>query len=124
MDPQSVTFAALITPPGIIVAAGLVTTFVQVIKSVFTGIDARVSGALLAFSGSSILYVITAIVLSTNGTITNADGFLWTFTAWLSCAVGAIGIKSAFTHARDAGAKSLPLTDPVDESDPTSTSTE
>lgn len=118
MDPTTLTFAFLITPPGILVAAGFTTTFVQIIKGTFPTIDARISGLMLAFFFDAILYATAALALVGNGTIVTADGILWIFAAWLACVAGASGIKAGFTHVVDAPAKGLSLTDPVIESPP------
>lgn len=119
MDPSTITFAALITPPGIITAGGFVTVLVQIVKGVFPTLDAKVSGALQALFFTSVLYILTGVVLASSGAIVNADGYLWVFTAWLTCAASAIGIKAGFTHAALAatGAKGDQVTEPIDESD-------
>ena len=116
MDPSLITFAALITPPGIITAGGFASVLVQIVKGVFPTLDAKVSGALQALFFTSVLYLFTGIVLASNGTITSPDGALWVFTAWLTCAASAIGIKAGFTHAVNAPGKGQPLTDAVDVS--------
>ena len=100
--PTSITFASLLEPTGIIVAAGLVTTLVQLIKSVFPMVDARVSGALMAFVGSALLYVLAAV--STG--ISTLDAGLVVFAAWLACAASAVGIKATVDHAQDVAAGS------------------
>jgi hypothetical protein len=115
-DPSALTFAALVTPPGMVTAAGFITTLIQLLKGVFPGLDAKVSGALQAFFISLLLYIATGAVLFSNGTFQNADAILWIIGAWLGVATGAVGIKAAFTHAVNAPAKGLPLTDAVDES--------
>lgn len=115
MDPTTLTFAFLITPPGILVAAGFTTTFVQIIKGTFPTIDARISGLMLAFFFDAIVYLLAAVALVGNGTIASADGTLWIFTAWLGCVAGASGIKASFSHIVSAPAKSQPLTDPIAE---------
>ena len=115
IDPQALTFGFFITPPGIITAGSFTAVFVQMIKGLFPTLDAKVSGALQAFFFTSLLYIITAVVLAGNGTLLSPDGFLWVFAAWLTCASSAIGVKAGFTHAVNAGAKSLPLTDAIDE---------
>lgn len=94
------TFASFMTPEGVIVAAGLVTVLVQLIKTVFPAIDARVSGALLAFVLTAVLYVFTALA---TGPAT-WDAGLVLFAAWLSCATSAVGIKAASDHVQTARA--------------------
>lgn len=90
------TFASFLTPQGVIVAAGLVTVLVQLIKTVFPAIDARVSGALMAFVLTAVLYLITALATAPS----TWDAGLVLFAAWLSCATSAVGIKSATAHVQ------------------------
>lgn len=109
----NLTFGALVTPAGIIAAGALVTGLVEVLKQTFPGIDARVSGALLAFLSSALLYVATTLALSP----LSPDGFLNVFAAWLACATTAVGIKSATAHAAKVAAQpaeDFSLNDPVD----------
>src|SRR4051812_5103504 len=89
-----ITFATFLTPTGVVIAAGLLTTLIQAIKTVFPAIDERVSGALMAFVGSAVLYVITALAVG----VPTADAGLLVFMAWLSCATSSIGIKAASDH--------------------------
>lgn len=119
MDPTTLTFAALVTPAGIITAGGFVTVLVQIVKGIFPTLDAKVSGALQAVFFTSILYLLTGITLASSGQIVNPDGALTVFAAWLTCSASAIGIKAGFTHAALAatGAKGESLTDSIDESD-------
>lgn len=91
---MDITFASLLTPPGVVAAAAIITTLIQLLKGVFPVIDEKVSGALMAFVFSLILYVLAAIA----GGLTTMDGLLLVFMAWLSCATSAVGIKSAATH--------------------------
>lgn len=95
---MDVTIASLVTPAGVVVAAGIVTTLIQLIKGVFPPIDAKVSGALLAFIGTAVLYVFAATSLG----VSSADQGFGYFLAWLSCATAAVGIKSTFDHATSA----------------------
>lgn len=92
---MDVTFASLVTPGGVVVAAGIVTPLVQLVKGVFPVLDARVSGALMAFVGTAALYAVTAGAVG----VTTPDAGLGIFLAWLSCATSAVGIKAAFDHA-------------------------
>ena len=46
---MDVTFASFLTPQGVVAAAATITVLVQLIKTVLPAIDARVSGALMAF---------------------------------------------------------------------------
>lgn len=90
------TFESFLTPPGIIVAGGIVTTFIELIKTVFPTLDARVSGALMAFVITAVLYVIVGIVVPQ----ADANGYLVVFCSWLTCAAAAVGIHSAWVHVQ------------------------
>jgi predicted membrane protein len=92
----NITFASLLEPAGVVVAAGLITGFVQLIKTTFTVLDARVSGALMAFVLSAILYVLAAFATS----VSTLDAGLVVFMAWLGCATSSVGIKSTVDHAQ------------------------
>lgn len=104
------TLASLLTPQGIITAGLIVTTVVALIKGVFPFLDARVSGALMAFIVSLILYVFVG--LATN--VTTLDAGFVVFTAWLAVASSAIGIKAGLDHASAQSAKADPITDVID----------
>lgn len=108
VDEQGPTFASFLTPGGAIVAAGLVTALIEVIKAAIPSLDARVSGALLAFALTALLYVFTGLAVGTP----NPDAVLNVFLSWLTCATSAIGIKSAGTHiaAVKAGVAGAPPT--------------
>lgn len=92
-DPP-LTFASFLTPTGIIAAAALVTGTVQLIKSVVPAIDARVSGALMAFVLTAILYVLAGIATG----VSSLDAGLVVFAAWLACATSSVGIKATSDH--------------------------
>lgn len=94
MDP--ITFESLITPPGVVVAAGIVTALVQLIKGVFPVVDEKVSGALQAFVLTAVLYILVAVTVPQ----ADANGYLLIFMAWLSCATSAVGIKSVSDHVQ------------------------
>ena len=96
------TFESFLTPAGLIVAAALVTGTIEVLKTAFPLLDARVSGAAQAFVLTAILYIIAG--LSTGAT--TADAWLAVFAAWLSCATAAIGIKSTYVHLGVRASKS------------------
>jgi hypothetical protein len=89
------TFSAFLSPEGIVVAGGLITAFVQLIKTVFPVVDARVSGAIMAFSLSAILYAITAVVVG----ISTPDQGLTVVASWLACATAAVGVYSTAKFA-------------------------
>jgi len=88
------TFADFLTPAGLVVAAGVVTGFVQLVKTTFPIIDARVSGAVMAFSLSCLLYVVTAAATG----ISTPDQALAVILSWLGCATAAVGIKATADH--------------------------
>lgn len=98
MDP--ITFESLITPAGVVVAAGIVTALVQLIKGVFPVIDEKVSGALQAFVLTAVLYILVAVTVPQE----SVNGLLAVFLAWLSCATSAVGIKSTVDHVQEANA--------------------
>lgn len=90
------TFENLLTPEGIIAGLALVNRLVAVLKSAWPTLDQRVSGALLAFVLSGVLYVLTfAIVWAGDPNL-----ILTTLSAWLGVAAGAIGIDSAVKHVQ------------------------
>ena len=89
-----ITFASLLTPEGAVAFAAVVTGFIAVVKYTFPVIDARVSGALMAFVLTAIAYVLCAVSVGT----TTLDAGLLVFVAWLGCATSAVGIHSTATH--------------------------
>lgn len=90
------TFASFLTPEGVVVAGTITTGLIAVLKTTFPVLDARISGALMAFVITAVLYVLTAIAVPP----VNPDGYLTVFAAWLSCATTAVGIHSAVTHVQ------------------------
>jgi hypothetical protein len=93
-DDTGPSFASFLTPGGAIVAAGIATAFIEVIKASIPVVGNAVSGALMAFILTAILYVFTALAV---GVATPDDG-LNIFLAWLTCSTSAIGIKSVTGH--------------------------
>lgn len=91
---MNITFASLLTPEGIVIAGGLVTSLVELIKRVLPTIDEKVSGALLAFVLSAVLYILAAVATS----VGDLDAGLVVFTAWLACALAAVGVNATVTH--------------------------
>lgn len=91
------TFASFLTPPGMLVAAGLITTLIAVLKSAIP-VFAAANGATLSFVFSALLYVVTAVALRPG----NPDGYLLVFTAWVTVAAGAIGIKNVGGQVQQA----------------------
>jgi hypothetical protein len=96
---DSPTFASFLTPEGIIVAGGLITALVQLIKTVFPVIDAKVSGAVMAFAASTLLYTATALVVGTS----TPDAILTVIASWIACATASVGVYSTVRLAQ-AGA--------------------
>lgn len=91
---MNITFASLLTPEGLVIAGAIITSLVELIKRVMPAIDERVSGALMAFVLSAILYVLAGIATGV-GTL---DAGLTVFMAWLACATAAVGINSTISH--------------------------
>jgi Mg2+/Co2+ transporter CorB len=91
---MNLTFAALYTPEGVVIAAGVITSFVALLKNVFPVIDAKVSGALMAFVVSALLYLASLTAVP----ILAPDNVLALLMAWLACATAAVGINSTVKH--------------------------
>jgi predicted NAD/FAD-dependent oxidoreductase len=47
--PTTVTFASLLDPAGVVIAAGIITALVELLKRTFPCLDAWISGAFLAW---------------------------------------------------------------------------
>ena len=92
------TFASFLTPEGIIVAGGLITAFVQLLKTTFPPIDAKVSGAVMAFSLSALVYIATAIVTG----ISTPDGALTVIASFIACGTASVGAYASVKHATGA----------------------
>ena len=97
MEPMTnPTFASFLTAEGIVVAGALITAIVQLIKSVFPVIDAKVPGAVMAFGLSAALYVSTAIVVG----IGTPDAALTVIASWVACATASVGVYSTVRLAK------------------------
>jgi hypothetical protein len=92
--PDTITFASLLTATGAGIAAVVITTLVQLLKTVIPTLDARVSGALMAFVLSALLYLVAGIATS----VATLDAGLNVFISWLTCAVAAVGAYSTVVH--------------------------
>jgi hypothetical protein len=92
---ETPTFAAMLTPEGIVVAGGLITAFVQLIKTVFPIVDEKVPGAIMAFTLSAALYMATALVVG----VPTPDAYLTVLASWLACATAAVGVYSTAKFA-------------------------
>lgn len=89
------TFEDLTTAAGAAAAAGLVMVLVQLLKAVAPGLFVRMTGALWAFIGTAVLYLIGAVVLAPSWA--NANAGLAYFIAWVTAATAAVGIHVAAT---------------------------
>lgn len=99
MEPT--TFASFLTPAGVVIAAGIVTGLVELVRGAILDIPPRQT----VFALTAVLYVLTAIVVGTP----TPDSALGVFLAWLACATSAVGIKSAVVHtAASAGVTPAP----------------
>ena len=96
---NDLNFATLLTAAGAGIAAGLVTTLVELAKTVWGKETMPVSGAALAFGLSAVLYLLAGIATSV-GTL---DAGLVVFVAWLTCATSAVGVHSTITHVAARG---------------------
>jgi hypothetical protein len=92
---DSPTFASFLSPEGIVVAGGLITALIQVVKVTFPLVDAKVTGAVQAFVLSAVLYVITALVVG----VDSPDAYLTVIASWLACATAAVGVHSTAKYA-------------------------
>ena len=90
----NLTFASVLMPEGVVAAAALVTSFIALLRYSFPGLAERVSGAMLAFILTAILYVFAGIATS----VATLDGALAVFIAWVSCATSSVGIHSTAQH--------------------------
>lgn len=99
-DTSFITFAQLLTPGGVVVAAATVLALVEVIKAGIPVIDRHVSGATMAFALSGVLYILTALALPQ----ATADGYLAIAFAWISCATSAMGIRAGADHVANVRA--------------------
>lgn len=91
---MTLTFAGLFDPQGVIAAAAAITALVTLLKRVSPVIDARISGALMAFGLSALLYAASVTAVP----ITAPDDALRLVLAWISCATAAVGINSTVKH--------------------------
>ena len=94
---MNLTLSGLLTPEGIVAGAALVTTIIAMLKGVWSDLDARVSGALMAFVLTLVLYVLAGV---SSGAVT-LDAWFAVFIAWVSCATSAVGIHSTVQHVAD-----------------------
>ena len=110
--PTAVTFADLLTPPGVVIAGAAVTALTELLKRVFPALDGRVSGMQIAFGLSLALYV--AAFFAARGETPDPNLPLVALFAWISCATSAVGIHQTVERARVAAAPRVGP-DPDDE---------
>jgi hypothetical protein len=96
---NELSFATLLTAAGAGIAAGLVTTFVEVLKTAWGHEGMPASGAALAFGLSAVLYLLAGIATG----VASLDDGLVVFVAWLTCATSAVGVHSTITHVAARG---------------------
>ena len=96
---SDLSFASLLTAAGAGVAAGLMTTLVELLKTAWGRDALPASGAALAFGLSAALYL-----LAGNATgVDSLDEGLVVFVAWLTCATSAVGVHATITHITTRG---------------------
>lgn len=91
------TFASFLTPEGIVVAGTVITTLITLLRTAIPPV-ATISGALLAFVLSAVLYVLVALTVG----VPTPDAALTIFASWLTCAVAAVGVHSTAVHAQES----------------------
>ena len=94
---MTLTLASLLEVAGIAAAAALTTGIVALLKSVFPPLDAKVSGALMAFVITLVLYILAG--LSTGAG--DLEAWFAVFVAWLTCATAAVGVYSTVNHVAE-----------------------
>jgi hypothetical protein len=83
---EQITFASLLTAAGAGIAAGIITSTVELLKRSIPPL-AEANGATMAFVLSAVLYALAAIATAV-GTL---DAALVVFVAWLTCGTAAVG---------------------------------
>lgn len=93
----NLTLAALFTAGGAVAAAAVVRQLIELLKVAFPALDARMSGATMAFLLSLLLYVLAWAAVGGR----DAEGIFLAFLSWIACAVAAVGINSTVDHVRE-----------------------
>jgi hypothetical protein len=96
---MGLTLAIVLTTGGAVIAAGLITGVVEILKKVVPIIGARSWEARLAFVLSLVLVVLAFASLGEP----TPDGAFLAFLAWYGIARLALGIHDDVTSARSAG---------------------
>ena len=94
MDLTGITLASILTIPGALGAALVVTLLTEIIKNAWPTIDARFSGALIATALTVALYAFAYLAVG----IHTAEGFFAAFLAWITATLSSIGIHGAAAH--------------------------
>jgi hypothetical protein len=94
---NDLSFATLLTAAGAGIAAGLVTTLVEVLKTTWGRESMPVSGAALSFGLSAVLYLLAGIATG----VDSLDDGLVLFVAWLTCTTSAVGVHSTISHVAE-----------------------
>jgi hypothetical protein len=103
---NEVTFASFLTPAGVVIAAGIVTTFIELGKKVFPAIYDRVNGLQQSFILTAGLYVLVGLSIAPD----SLDDLLGVFLAWLSCATSAVGFYELGSRTVDRLTEEKPPT--------------
>lgn len=93
----NLTLAALFTAGGAVAAAAVIRQLIEVLKVAIPALDARMSGASMAFVLSLVLYALAWAAVGGR----DADALFLAFTSWLGCAVAAIGINATVDHVQE-----------------------
>jgi hypothetical protein len=98
-----VTFDSFLTPEGIVVAGGIITTLISVLRTAIPQVS-TINGALLALVISAILYVLTAVQVG----VGDLNAGLTVFAAWLACASTAVAAHEVVTKPVAAAVNNTP----------------
>lgn len=93
----NLTLAALFTAGGAVAAAAVIRQLIEVLKVAFPAIDARISGAGMAFVLSLVLYGLAWAAVGSR----DAEGIFLAVLSWIACAVAAVGINSTVDHVQE-----------------------
>jgi hypothetical protein len=94
-------FASLVTPTGVVIAAGIITSVVELGKKTFPGLYDRVNGLQQSFILTAGLYGLVGLSIAPD----SLDDLLGVFLAWVSCATSAVGFYEAASRTVDRFSK-------------------
>jgi hypothetical protein len=104
-EDQALTFAIIVTTSGAVVAAGLVTTVIEIGKKVFPGLYAKVNGLQQAFILTVALYIAATLAIPWD----SPDDLLGIFMSWVACLGTAIaGYEVIVKEALNGGRSTKP----------------